>query len=167
MLTSDSLVDAQTAILSSIATLHLLVQHMSPRPLPLSLAIALVLAGLGGVSARAGNGIATDKEAKSDKEALNKSSAEKINAEKIKDNGNQDTGTQDNTLPASVRRIERETGGKVLKAQPIQRDGREIYRVKIVTPQGRVRVMEDDAGPTPSPAPAQDAAPPSRLRHRP
>jgi hypothetical protein len=48
-----------------------------------------------------------------------------------------------NGLPASVRRIERETGGEVLKAQPIQRDGREVYRVKVLTPQGRIRVVED------------------------
>ena len=66
--------------------------------------------------------------------------------------------SRENTLPASVRRIERETGGQVLKAQPIQRDGREVYRVKVVTPQGRVRVMEDDSGPPPR-APVQ-AAPP-------
>ena len=59
----------------------------------------------------------------------------------------------DNGLPASVRRIERETGGEVLKAQPIQRDGREVYRVKVLTPQGRLRVVEDAP-------PARDQAPP-------
>ncbi len=46
-------------------------------------------------------------------------------------------------LPASVRKIARETGGEVLKAQPMQRDGREVYRVKVLTPQGRIRVVED------------------------
>ena len=46
-------------------------------------------------------------------------------------------------LPASVHRIQRETGGQVLKAQPIQRDGREVYRVKVLTPQGRIRVVEE------------------------
>lgn len=50
---------------------------------------------------------------------------------------------QDGDLPASVRRVERETGGEVLKAQPMQRDGREVYRVKVLTPQGRIRVVED------------------------
>lgn len=72
---------------------------------------------------------------------------------------------RENTLPASVRRVERETGGQVLKAQPIQRDGREVYRVKVVTPEGRVRVVEDDSGrppaapvqvPPPTPPPAAD-----------
>ncbi|HEV2607570.1 MAG TPA: hypothetical protein VGT79_06275 [Xanthomonadaceae bacterium] len=50
---------------------------------------------------------------------------------------------RDGGLPASVRRIQRETGGQVLRAQPIQRDGREVYRVKVLTPQGRIRVVEE------------------------
>ena len=65
----------------------------------------------------------------------------------------QGNGHADNGMPASVRRIERETGGEVLKAQPIQRDGREVYRVKVLTPQGRIRVVEDAP-------PARDQAPP-------
>ena len=124
---------------------------MSPRSLALSLAIALALTGMGGVSAWAGAGPGVDK-----------GSADKASADKGRDSGNRD---KDNTLPASVRRIERETGGKVLKAQPIQRDGREIYRVKIVTPQGRVRVVEDDVGPPP-PQPPSDPLPPPDIRHR-
>ena len=121
---------------------------MSPRPLPLSLAIALAVAGLGGVSACAGNAAA----------------AEKISTDKTSPDKVRDIADKDNTLPASVRRVERETGGKVLKAQPIQRDGREIYRVKIVTPQGRVRVVEDDVGPPPPQAPPTDGLPPPGVR---
>ena len=123
---------------------------MSPRPLPLSLAIALAVAGLGGVSACAGNVAA----------------AEKISQDKASQDKVRDVGDRDNTLPASVRRVERQTGGKVLRAEPIQRDGREIYRVKIVTPQGRVRVVEDDAGPPPPQAPQTDGLPPPVLRKR-
>jgi hypothetical protein len=55
----------------------------------------------------------------------------------------QRTDPRDGGLPASVRRVQRETGGQVLKAQPMQRDGREMYRVKVLTPQGRIRVVED------------------------
>jgi hypothetical protein len=65
---------------------------------------------------------------------------------------------RDGDLPASVRRVQRETGGEVLKAQPIQRDGREVYRVKILTPQGRIRVVEDEPwrdGPPPPAYPRQ------------
>jgi hypothetical protein len=47
-------------------------------------------------------------------------------------------------LPDSVRRVERETGGEVLRAEPMQRDGREVYRFKVLTSDGRVRVMQDD-----------------------
>lgn len=126
---------------------RLSVSSMSPRPLPLSLAIALAIAGLGGVSAWTNSLAAT----------------EKSSAHKDKGRDHDDT---DHTLPASVRRIERETGGQVLRAQPIERDGREIYRVKIVTPQGRVRVVEEDVGPPPPPPPPTDGLPPPELRHR-
>ncbi len=47
-------------------------------------------------------------------------------------------------LPESVLRAERETGGQVLRAESMQRDGREIYRLKVLTPDGRVRIMRDD-----------------------
>lgn len=47
-------------------------------------------------------------------------------------------------LPESVSRIERETGARVLSAQKSQRGGREMNRIKVLTPQGRVRVMWDD-----------------------
>ena len=49
-------------------------------------------------------------------------------------------------LPDTVRRVERETGGEVLRAEPIQRDGREVYRLKVLTADGRVRVVQDDPG---------------------
>lgn len=49
-----------------------------------------------------------------------------------------------NDAAESVRRAERETGGDVLRAEPMQRGGREVYRIKVLTPEGRVRVMQDD-----------------------
>jgi hypothetical protein len=47
-------------------------------------------------------------------------------------------------LPESVRRVERQTGGEVLRAEPMQQDGHEVYRLKVLTQDGRVRVMQDD-----------------------
>jgi len=47
-------------------------------------------------------------------------------------------------LPESVLRAERQTGGQVLRAESMQRDGREVYRLKVLTPDGRVRIMRDD-----------------------
>jgi len=53
-------------------------------------------------------------------------------------------GGQGQGLPDSVRRVERQTGGEVLRAEPMQRDGREVYRLKVLTADGRVRVVQDD-----------------------
>lgn len=50
------------------------------------------------------------------------------------------------SLPETVRRVERQTGGEVLRAEPMQRDGREVYRLKVLTADGRVRVVQDDPG---------------------
>ena len=44
----------------------------------------------------------------------------------------------------SLRRVESETGGTVLSAERQQRGGREVYRVKVLDAQGRVRVVQDD-----------------------
>ena len=54
------------------------------------------------------------------------------------------------SLPDSVRRVERQTGGEVLRAEPMQRDGREVYRLKVLTSDGRVRVMQEDPGEPPA-----------------
>jgi len=56
------------------------------------------------------------------------------------------------SLPDSVRRVERQTGGEVLRAEPMQRDGREVYRLKVLTSDGRVRVVQED----PSDPPARE-----------
>lgn len=43
---------------------------------------------------------------------------------------------------ARVRQVERD-GGRVLQAQPMQRGGQEVYRLKVLTPEGRVRVLQE------------------------
>lgn len=42
---------------------------------------------------------------------------------------------------ARVRQVERD-GGRVLQAEPMQRGGEEVYRLKVLTPEGRVRVLQ-------------------------
>jgi hypothetical protein len=42
---------------------------------------------------------------------------------------------------ARVRQVER-SGGRVLQAEPMQRGGEEVYRLKVLTPEGRVRVIQ-------------------------
>ncbi|MGY6520018.1 MAG: hypothetical protein ACXIUZ_15045 [Lysobacteraceae bacterium] len=45
-------------------------------------------------------------------------------------------------LRDSVRRVERDTGGSVLRAERVH--GRDVNRVKVLTPEGRVRVVHDE-----------------------
>jgi len=61
-------------------------------------------------------------------------------------NGNNDQPRVEikSSLTDSVRRVERQTGGEVLSAEPVQRDGRQVNRVKVLTNDGRVRVMQVD-----------------------
>ena len=47
-------------------------------------------------------------------------------------------------LPEAVARVESETGGKVLQVRAIQRGDREVYRMKVLTPEGRVKIVHDD-----------------------
>jgi hypothetical protein len=47
-------------------------------------------------------------------------------------------------LRESVRRVEQETGGRVLRVEPVRRGNQDFYRMKVLTPEGRVRVMQDN-----------------------
>lgn len=53
-----------------------------------------------------------------------------------------DPPSERETAGDRVREVERD-GGRVLQAQPMQRSGREVYRLKVLTPEGRVRVLDD------------------------
>ncbi|MFC4726787.1 PepSY domain-containing protein [Coralloluteibacterium thermophilus] len=48
------------------------------------------------------------------------------------------------SLRESIQRVERETGGEVLRADTRPFNGREVNRVKVLMPEGRVRVVTDD-----------------------
>lgn len=52
---------------------------------------------------------------------------------------------RDEPLRESVRKVERETGGEVLRAERVPQAGRSVNRIKVITPEGRVRVYRDDA----------------------
>ena len=59
-------------------------------------------------------------------------------------------------LSDSVRRVERDTRGRVLSAERVPYDGRDVNRIKVVDGNGRVRVIMDDPGkPQSPPAPAR------------
>jgi hypothetical protein len=53
------------------------------------------------------------------------------------------TGSR-NQAAAAVRRAQAESGGRVLGAERVQFDGRDIMRVKVMDESGRVRYMDDD-----------------------
>lgn len=46
---------------------------------------------------------------------------------------------------AAADLVQRRTGGRVLAVQAQRESGREIYRVKVLTPQGEVRIVLVDA----------------------
>jgi hypothetical protein len=60
-------------------------------------------------------------------------------------------------LSDSVRRVERTTQGRVLSAEQVPYDGRNVNRIKVVDRTGRVRVIMDDPDrqPPSPPAPAR------------
>ncbi|WP_282275516.1 hypothetical protein [Stenotrophomonas sp. PS02297] len=70
---------------------------------------------------------------------------------------------QDNvgSLSDAVRRVQRETGGRILGAERVPYDGRDINRVKYMDERGRVRYMDDAPPPPRAPrAPRQVEQPP-------
>lgn len=56
--------------------------------------------------------------------------------------------TQERSLSDAVRHVQRTTGGRILGAERVPFDGRDINRVKYMDDRGRVRYM-DDPGPSP------------------
>ena len=53
------------------------------------------------------------------------------------------------SLSDAVRRVQRETGGRILGAERVPYDGRDINRVKYMDDRGRVRYMDDPSPPAP------------------
>lgn len=48
-------------------------------------------------------------------------------------------------LGNAISETERRTGGRVLSADPRSVDGKQKYRIKVLTPSGRVRILHLDA----------------------
>lgn len=46
------------------------------------------------------------------------------------------------TLQEAIAQVERDTGGKVLSAETIKVGKNVVYRIKVLTPDGRVRVVQ-------------------------
>ncbi len=44
------------------------------------------------------------------------------------------------TLDEAVARIRRETGGRILRAETVTRNGERVHRIKVLLPDGRVKI---------------------------
>ncbi len=49
------------------------------------------------------------------------------------------------TLEQATAKVRRETGGRILSASESRRDGRKVYRIKVLLPSGHVRVVTVNA----------------------
>lgn len=49
------------------------------------------------------------------------------------------------SLNQAADQVQRRTGGRVLSAQAVREQGREVYRIKVLTRQGEVRIVLVDA----------------------
>jgi len=50
------------------------------------------------------------------------------------------------TLRDAIKKVERETGAKVLSAETKHAAKQTVYRIKVLTPDGQVKVVEVPAG---------------------
>lgn len=51
----------------------------------------------------------------------------------------------DSGIDAAVRRVRRETGGRLLSADTVEQSDGQVYRIKVLLPSGRMRVFVIDA----------------------
>ena len=56
-----------------------------------------------------------------------------------------DGGDAGLSLNQAVQQVRQETGGRVLSADESSQGGRRVYRIKVLTPSGHVRVFVIDA----------------------
>lgn len=61
-------------------------------------------------------------------------------------NEGRDNNNNHDSLSDSVRRAQREPGIRVLSAERVPFDGRDINRMKVIDERGRVRYMDDAGG---------------------
>ena len=45
------------------------------------------------------------------------------------------------SLSEATEQVQKNTGGRVLSAQAVREEGRDLYRIKVLTPHGEVRVV--------------------------
>lgn len=127
---------------------------MPTRPLSLTL-LAVALLALGGTSAWAqdgrGHGRGHGERSEQDNRGLRAGRMQRMREaprpgmlEAPPRRQEQRRPRRDDGLADSVRRIERTTRGRVINAERVQSDGRNINRIKVMDDRGRIRVYMDD-----------------------
>ena len=54
-------------------------------------------------------------------------------------------GDRENGINQAIQSVEQQTGGRVLSAEKRRVNGQSKYRLKVITPSGRVRIIYIDA----------------------
>lgn len=49
------------------------------------------------------------------------------------------------SLEQAVEQVRRQTGGRILSAETVTRDGQQVHRIKVLTPDNRVVIREINA----------------------
>lgn len=50
------------------------------------------------------------------------------------------------SLDQAAEQVRRQTGGRILSAETVNKDGRRVHRIKVLTPDHRVVIREINAG---------------------
>ena len=62
----------------------------------------------------------------------------------------QQNGHQPMSLEGAVQHVQQQTNGRILSADSVQNGRNKLYRIKVLTPDGHVRVMQLHSNDTPS-----------------
>lgn len=58
--------------------------------------------------------------------------------------------THPSSLEQAVRQVQQQTHGHILAADTVSRGRTQVYRIKVLTPHGKVKVMQLHSAPRPS-----------------
>jgi uncharacterized membrane protein YkoI len=50
------------------------------------------------------------------------------------------------SLDQAAEQVRRQTGGRILSAETVSKDGRQVHRIKVLTPDHKVVIREINAG---------------------
>jgi uncharacterized membrane protein YkoI len=60
-------------------------------------------------------------------------------------NERQSSNKKGTSLDTAVAQVKRDTGGRILSAQTVNKGGKRVHRIKVLTPDNRVRIVNINA----------------------